>query len=286
MALVLVEQMSLEVIMTLSSCMSSFIKKLLVVLFFGWSIVASGQNSHAPFKSGESLTYIMNYKWGAVNTDVGEAVTNLSYSNGEYHSVITGYTYKFYDVFFKVREHFESRFTDLPIKPIYFYRDSQESKYRMRNRFTFSNDTSKVINAVIQRYERTPVDTLLRGTGETYDLVSLFYKVRSINFDTISVNVKQPISFAIDEDVYNFYYVYAGKEVKKIKGVGTFNTLLFRVRLVAGSVFTGKQEMLVWITDDKNKVPLLFESPIIVGTVYGKISKYENLKYPLTSKIK
>ena len=259
---------------------------LLAVVLSSYVVDLLAQDSGAPFIPGESLTYIMSYKWGAVNTDVGEAVTNLNYSNGMYHSIIKGYTYKFYDIFFRVREHFESKFTDLPIRPSYFYRDSQESKYRMRNTFTFSSDTSKVINAIIQKHEESPKDTLLRGSGETFDLVSLFYKVRSIDFDTISVNIKQPISFAIDEDVYNFYYVYAGKHVKKIKGVGTFNTLLFRVKLVAGSVFTGEQEMLVWITDDKNKVPLLFESPIIVGTVYGKISKYKNLKYPLTSKIK
>ena len=96
---------------------------------------------------------------------------------------------------------------------------------------------------------------------------------------------KQPISFAIDDDVYNFYYVYLGKEEKKIKGLGTFNTLKFAVRLVAGSVFTGKEDMTVWVTDDGNKVPLLFESPIIVGKVQGRLVSYSNLKAPLTSKI-
>lgn len=296
MTLCLVVQMSLVEIVILSSLfrviirffMRSFIKSAIILVFIlsTWVIDVAAQDSSAPFMPGESLTYVMSYKWGSVNTDVGEAVTNLSYSNGMYHSIIKGYTYRVYDMFFKVREHFESKFTDLPIRPSYFYRDSQEGKYRMRNTFTFSRDTSKSIGAIIQKYERTPKDTILTGTGETYDLVSLFYKVRSIDFDTVSVNIEQPISFAIDEEVYNFYYVYVGKQVKKIKGVGTFNTLLFRVKLVAGSVFTGEQEMLVWITDDKNKVPLLFESPIIVGTVYGKISKYKNLKYPLTSKIK
>ena len=60
----------------------------------------------------------------------------------------------------------------------------------------------------------------------------------------------------------------------------------FAVRLVAGEVFTGEDEMFIWVSDDKNKIPLWFESKILVGTVYGRLKKWENLKYPLESKIK
>ena len=59
----------------------------------------------------------------------------------------------------------------------------------------------------------------------------------------------------------------------------------FAVRLVAGSVFTGKDEMSVWVTDDQNKVPVMFESPIIVGKVQGRLASFKNLTAPLTSKI-
>lgn len=246
---------------------------------------ARAQKGDFPFIEGESLTYVVNYKWGAINTDVGEAVTSLSCSDGMFHSVITGRTYKFYDIIFKVREHFESKFYADTIRPHYFFRDTREGKYYIKNTFHFQKDTN-LIQATVQKYDRTPVDTLLVGSGETYDIPSLFYKVRTVNFDSVALGVEQPISFAIDDDVYNFYYVFVGKEVKKIKGVGTFNTLKFNVRLVAGSVFTGKDEMSIWVTDDENKVPLLFESPIIVGKVQGRLTEYSNLKGPLTSKIK
>ena len=260
----------------------AFVSMALVVLpvFF-----AMGQEKSLPFVEGESLTYVVNYKWGAINTDVGEAVTSLAFADGMFHSVITGKTYKFYDIIFKVREHFESKFYANPIKPHYFYRNTHEGKYRIKNTFHFQKDTN-LINATIQKYDRVPVDTLLVGTGDTYDIPALFYKVRTIDFDSVELGVKQPISFAIDDDVYNFYYIFIGKEVKKIKGLGTFNTLKFSVRLIAGSVFTGKDEMTIWVTDDENKVPLLFESPILVGKVQGRLVESKNLKGPMTSKIK
>lgn len=243
------------------------------------------QQANVPYKAGESLTYVMNYKWGSVDTDVGEAVTLLAYTDGMFHSIIKGKTYKFYDMFFKVREHFESKFAEYPVRPNYFYRDSQEGKYRMRNTFYF-NESDYKVKAWIQRQETPAKDTVLVGSAHTFDLVSLFYNVRNINFNQIPMGVEQPISFAIDDDVYNFYYIYKGKEVKKIPGIGTFRTLKFSVKLVAGSVFTGKEEMTIWVTDDENKVPLLFETPVLVGKVSGRLSKWSNLKSPLTSKVK
>lgn len=255
------------------------------VFILGSASMAFGQKEVFPYKDGESLTYVVTYQWGAVNTDVGEAVTNLSYNDGMFHAVITGKTYRFYDRIFKVREHFESKFYGDPMRPHYFYRDTQEGKYRMRNTFHFNNETYR-IDARVQKYERTPKDTVLQGNEHTFDIPSLFYRVRLLDFDSVAVGVRQPVSFAIDDDVYNFHFVLLGREVKKIKGLGTFNTLKFAVKLVAGNIFTGKDDMCVWVTDDENKVPLLFESPIIVGKVQGRLVDYMNIKTPFTSKIK
>ena len=246
---------------------------------------AYGQPSDVPYIHGESLRYVLNYTWGAVDTDVGEAVTNLSYSDGMFHTIITGKTYRFYDMIFKVREHFESKFYVDPLRPYYFYRDTQEGKYRMRNTFHF-NSADTTISARIQKYERAPKDTVLKASAHTFDIPSLFYRVRTIDFGNVALGVKQPISFVIDDDIYNFYFILVGREVKKIKGLGTFRTLKFAVKLVAGTVFTGKDDMYIWVTDDENKVPLLFESPIIVGRVQGRLVEWKNLKSPMTSKIK
>ena len=60
----------------------------------------------------------------------------------------------------------------------------------------------------------------------------------------------------------------------------------FAVKVVAGNVFDGREDMNIWITDDQNKFPVFFESPILVGRVQGRMSSVTGNKYPLTSKIK
>lgn len=244
-----------------------------------------GQPRELPYKDGETLHYAMNYKWGGINTDVGSATVQLEYGDGIFHAVVEGHTFKFYDIFFKVREHFESRFYAQTLRPASFYRDTYEGKHSMKNIYNFDKENYN-IHATVQKNDRPPRDTVLPGTASTYDLVTLFFACRTLDFSKIPTDVPQPISFAIDTDIYDLYYIYKGKEVKKIQGLGTFKTLKFSAKLVAGDVFTGKEEMTIWITDDENKIPLLFESPIIVGKVSGRLTEWEELKYPVTSKIK
>ena len=137
----------------------------MMVLFCSVPQILSAQRSDLPYVPGESLTYVVNYKWGAINTDVGEAVTSLSYIDtlGLFHSVITGRTYKFYDIIFKVREHFESKFFDDPIKPHYFYRKTQEGKYRIKNTFHFEKDTNLASEMIEARLNRLETMVLMSG---------------------------------------------------------------------------------------------------------------------------
>lgn len=244
-----------------------------------------GDVRELPFKEGETLTYVLNYTFGGVNTDVGEGVARLNYNDGVFNAVVKGRTFKFYDLFFKVREHFESDFSESTLRPLRFYRNAQEGKYKVTNEFRF-NDTLDRLYITVQKRDKPQKDTLLTDIRNTYDLVSLFYSCRTIDFSKVEKEVKQPITFAIDREKYNLYFIYHGEEIKKIRGLGTFKTMKFTARLVAGEVFTGEDELFIWITADGNKIPLLFESKVLVGTVYGRLKEFGNLKYPLSSKIK
>ena len=67
------------------------------------------------FRSGERMDFILHYKWGSINTDVGTATVTLDSLtfNGQkaFRCTASGRTKKFFDVFFKVRENFTSWFT-------------------------------------------------------------------------------------------------------------------------------------------------------------------------------
>ena len=117
----------------------------------------------------------------------------------------------------------------------------------------------------------------------TFDLPALFYFARNMDFDVVSPGVRYPMTFAIDDDVYNVYFILHGRETIKVKGVGTVRTIKFSVKLISGNIFTGDDDLSVWITDDSNRIPVLFSAPILVGTASGRLSGWSSLKHPFSS---
>ena len=88
----------------------------------------------------------------------------------------------------------------------------------------------------------------------------------------------------LDNEVYNLYIRYLGKEVVKTR-YGKFNAIKFRPLLVKGTIFEGGEKMTVWVSDDRNHIPLRIESPITVGSIKVDMMQYRYLRYPLSSKI-
>ncbi|HIR63400.1 MAG TPA: DUF3108 domain-containing protein [Candidatus Coprenecus avistercoris] len=241
------------------------------------------EEDHA-FALGERLSYIIHYKWLGIRTDVGAAEVNLldgGTRNGRrlLHPVAVGTTYRFWDVFFKVRDRYESVFYEDSVRPVYFHRDIHEGKYTIQNYFQW-DDTTHAIDAQVVR--RSGVrDTLLPGHECTFDVLTLFYNARNMDLEALKPGVNNPVSFVIDEEIFDIYFRFIGREEKRVPGLGVFRTLKFAAKVVAGEVFTGEQEMIIWVSDDMNRVPLLFESPIIVGSVFGRLSDWDGLRYPL-----
>ena len=236
------------------------------------------------FKSGEKLTYAMSYKWGPIFTDVGEVRLNVEKIKDdptEYRVKGEGFTYKFYDKLFKVRDYYEARFTLPDFLSSYFHRNINEGDYSMKNTYNFDWNARK-INAVVQRQKDPPKNVDLSLENNTLDVLTYFYFLRNTNFDNVAPGNIFTVSIALDDGVYNIKCRFLGREAKKIKAFDMkVNCLKFAVEVIAGSVFKGNEKISLWVSDDKNRIPLELESPIIVGKIKGRILKCENLKYPL-----
>jgi hypothetical protein len=88
----------------------------------------------------------------------------------------------------------------------------------------------------------------------------------------------------LDNEVYEMYIRYLGKETIKTK-YGKFRAVKFKPLLIKGTIFEGGEKMTVWVSDDRNHIPVRIESPISVGSVKIDMISYRNLRYPLTSLI-
>lgn len=240
------------------------------------------------FQAGEKMDFILHYRWGAINTDVGTATVVLDSLNFNGHEAfrcsVSGRTKKFFDIFFKVREEFSSWFTRDGLRPLKFTRDTYEGGYEARNTYMYMWDAPEpYIAADVYTSKLGQQSMELPLTPCTFDLPALFFFARNMDIDSVEPGKRYPMTFAIDDESYNVYFILYGRETIKVKGLGTVNTIKFAAKLLEGEVFKGEEDMMIWISDDENRLPVYFEAPLLVGAAAGRMSGYSGLKYPFTS---
>ncbi|MBQ8811932.1 MAG: DUF3108 domain-containing protein [Bacteroidales bacterium] len=247
--------------------------------------VRSVKEDSLAFKAGEKMDFVLHYKWGAINTDVGYASVSLDTLryNGEKVFLCSAYgkTTRMFDLFFKVREDFKSWFRCDGLTPVKFTRDTYEGGYEAKNTYIYDWSAAEpYIAADVYSSKRGMKSMQLPLTPCTFDLPALFFFARNMNFDIIEPGRKYPMTFAIDDEVFNVYFILHGRETVKVKGIGTVRTIKFAAKLLEGEVFKGEEDMIIWVTDDENRLPVLFEAPLLVGVATGRMTGYEGLAHP------
>lgn len=238
------------------------------------------------FESGEELIYEASYSWGLIWLDAGKVIFRVDKSEHKgipcYRLSGVGGTYPSYDWIYKVRDKFETWVDTSSLKPYRYLRDVQEGGRLFYNECFFNFNTQKAF-CVTKEKKKVRQDTVPLLPC-AYDPLTMIYFSRNADFSKCKVNDTVPITLFLDNVNYNLYLRYLGKDKLKLK-TGTFNCIKFSPKLVEGTIFKGGEGMTVWATDDKNKIPLYVEAPILVGTVKATITSWKGLKHKLEAKV-
>lgn len=243
-------------------------------------------SDNTSFKVGEEMVYKLYYNLGILWLSAGEVKFKVEDLGNEYKFSALGTTYKSYEWFYKVKDYYETHVDKKTLLPTYSLRDINEGKYRLYDEITFDQASQLAISkrgktkeeAVITTY---PIESCM------HDILSIFYFSRNLNFGEISMGSIFPIKIFIDKEIWPLQLEYRGREAdKKIKGLGKFKTLLFGPEVIEGYYFKKDTEMNIWVTDDNNKIPLMIESPVSVGSVKAVLKSYSGLRHDMEAALK
>ena len=187
------------------------------------------------FKPGEVITMKVYYSAMGAYIGAGEAIftTTMERFNGKpvYHCVGEGKSYPFFDNFFKVRDRYESYIDTFNLVPVKFLRNVDEGGYITYDNVTFNQGSGTAVSS----------NGVFKITSCIQDVVSAVYYARNIDFDKYKVNDKISFDMFLDDEVYNFYIRYMGKEKIKTR-YGKFNAIKFKPLLIKGNVFDGGEK--------------------------------------------
>jgi hypothetical protein len=182
---------------------------------------------------------------------------------------------------YKVRDKYTSiSDTGLYLAPFYFERKVEEGSTFIHNRYLFSTESNSV---EFQKVDRTGEITTkeIEVKESTSDVLTMIYRARLLPFHLFNTGQKIPINLLLDGEIHQTHIEFMGTEKIKVRNKGYITCYKFKPLLIDGTIFNAGDEMTVWVSKDRNRVPILVETPILVGSIKAAVSNTENLLYPL-----
>lgn len=238
------------------------------------------------FKPGEKLVFKVAYTWSAFWLNAGEIAFKLEEEplDGEptLHVRVDGETYKSYEWFYKVKDQYESYLDTESLLPKMFIRNTNEGGFVINEDYRFNHD-DRVVYTQDYRHDPVKQDTF-ETVPHVHDVVSAIYFARTIDYSRYKAGDRIPIDVFIDGKTYRISMGYMGRDRIKTKA-GKFNVLVIKPTLIDNQFFDEGDEMTIYVTDDKNKIPVRVESPLTVGWVKADLIGYSGLTYPFEAKV-
>jgi len=263
---------------------------ILCALFCALGVAAQQSGVQPAFRNGEQLTLKVSYRAKLIpNTEVATVVMNVTdttINNRPYYCIYANArTMPSWRWFYNLNDTYRSYIDTTTFRPVLSTSQIRENGYRAWSRFEYDWDKGVSVNHKQRRQD--PVrEWQIPIEGKSYDGVSLFYDLRTTDPATLVEGEDRTIALLLNDTVRYINYRFLGRENKRVRGVGTFRTLKFSCQLATstGESFEDGSEFFIWISDDRNKIPIFFESPIRVGSVRAYISRFEGLRFPVESR--
>ncbi len=223
------------------------------------------------FKKGEVLRYKLHY--GLLDAGVAELkVKSIISKKGRsaYHIVGTGNSVGMFNWFYRVEDRYETFLDTSAIVPWEHIRDVSEGGYEI-NHHIFFNQYHNYAESAGMYYSVPP---------NIQDILSAFYYSRTYDASKLKVGDEIEIVTFLDHELFPLKLRLLGRENVK-SAVGTIPCMKFRPIIQVGRVFKDQEDMSIWVSDDANKIPILLQTDLLIGSIKMSITGYENLRKPL-----
>lgn len=252
-------------------------KKILLIILVVSAVQMSFSQEESAFGDGEWFKFKMSYSNFLKAGNATLTVKDTQLDNKDvYHVVGKGWTTGMIKWFFKVEDRYESYFDKNTLLPYKFVRNIDEGGYTKDIEIDFDQENNKAYINDKKHNEKSVIDT----RPNIQDMVSTFYYLRNnLKTDTLKIGDEVRVDMFFDKENYGFKLKYLGEEIIKTE-VGKVEALKFRPYVMAGRVFKEEESLTLWVSKDKNKVPLRIKADLAVGSLRADLDAFKGLKHP------
>lgn len=230
--------------------------------------------NNSAFKRGEVLSFRLHY--GIMDAGVATlTVTDEAKELGgrkTFHVVGLGTSKGTFDWFFKVRDRYETYIDERALVPWLFVRRIYEGGYKCSQDYVFNHFSEKVSVGDGKVFNIEP---------NMQDMLSAFYQARNLDLSNAKPGETFSLKCFVDNEIWPLQIKFIGRETVETDA-GTFKCLKFRPIVQKGRVFKKEEDLNVWISDDKNHIPVKGQADILVGSIKMELTDFAGLANPVS----
>lgn len=252
------------------------------LVFFGMIFMLCASNPAPRFgfiayQPGEEIRYRVHYGF----FKAGEAImriTNQHYRVNNricFRAEVIGNSTGAFDKIIRIRDVWGSYFDTVNFQPQRSFRSIQENRYRKKEEIFF--DYSRNM-ARVQAENSQPEEVSV--SANVQDMVSGYYFLRLQKYHHLRKKDTIRLTGIFENKIYDFRIVYLGKERVKTE-FGKTDAFVISPIMPENKLFSGRNPIKMWISDDQNRIPLKIEAELLLGSIDMDIQSFKNLKYPI-----
>ncbi len=240
--------------------MRKFIFTIILILSYSFSF--------SQIKPNERLVYAASYNMSGLMTHLAQVTMETEMmetsKNTFLHLSCQAATFSKWDSFFKIRDLYESYVNPTTLKPSLYKRSIKEGGYSKTEKYLFKSDGKTIIST--SKTNNKPETTKIFTVGtSTQDIVSIIYKLRTIDFQNYKNGQTKSFVIVFDEKEIPVLVKFMGIETVSVGNLGTKNCYKISISAKTNAL-KGKDKNLIWLTADTKKIPALIKFSIPVGT--------------------
>ncbi|MEX2593956.1 MAG: DUF3108 domain-containing protein [Anditalea sp.] len=233
------------------------------------------------FSGGEELTFKVKYLF----FNAAEAKMTISKNiyqikgRSTYKIDVYGRTLNIFKIFY-VKDNWGTYMDTARLIPYISYRHIEEGNYRKHEQIDFDHEKETATVNIFDRDNKRINETTSHDIpANVQGIVSGFYLLRTMDLSSLTKGEEISIRGFFDKKLYNINLTFEGKERISTK-VGEFDTFVFSPTMPGNKLFSGERPVKVWITDDKNRIPVKITANLVVGSLDMDITKATGLRHP------
>ncbi len=219
----------------------------------------------------ETLHYKVMYKWGLINKNAGDVTITLRNAPEIYNARLTAKSAPWADKFYRVRDTLNAKIIKNGLQPTFYEKISHEGSEDKHDQVKYKRDHHNVSADCIRRKWKngklvTDETRALQATGTTVDMLTAFYYMRRLPFDSWQPGHVLTINIFSGKRKELLTIKYLGKEDIKTD-FGTKPCYHISFIFTSDGRTRTSDDMEAWISTAPDRIPYRLEGKLPVGKV-------------------